>query len=154
MKGFLFKNILYYCICLYLFSNAEILYAQTDWQKWEAKQVSYELPAKAVVQMQNKNTSLTGTLLNSLKSAYSLIISDYDGDNCPFSPSCADFFVKAVEETNLLSGTLMFADRFTRDMNLFKNSDHYFLHKNGKYFDPPGNYTLNLQKIKFKLESD
>ena len=134
-----------------LFLVVSTAYSQTDWQKWEAKQVSYELPTKSVVQAQNENASLTGTLLNSLKSVYSFLISDYDGDNCPFSPSCADFFVEAVEETNLLSGTLMFADRFTRDMNVFKGVNHYQLHKNGKYFDPAINYTLNLQKIKFKM---
>lgn len=134
-----------------LFVVVSSAYSQTDWQKWEARQVSYELPTKAVVQTQNKNTFLTGTLLNSLKSTYSFLISDYDGDNCPFSPSCADFFVEAVGETNLFSGTLMFADRFTRDMNVFKGVNHYQLHKSGKYFDPVSNYTLNLQKIKFEM---
>ena len=140
------RKILY--ILFFLVSTA---YSQTDWQKWEAKQVSYELPTKSAAQTQNESASLTGTLLNSLKSVYSFLISDYDGDNCPFSPSCANFFVEAVEETNLISGTLMFADRFTRDMNVFKGVNHYSLHKNGKYFDPAINYTLNLQKIKFEM---
>lgn len=134
-----------------LFVFVSTAYSQTDWQKWEAKQVSYELPTKSVAQTHNENISLNGTLLNSLKSAYSFLISNYDGDNCPFSPSCANFFVEAVGETNLLAGTLMFADRFTRDMNVFKGVNHYQLHKSGKYFDPVVNYTLNLQKIKFEM---
>lgn len=134
-----------------LFLVVSTAYPQTDWQKWEAKQVSYELPTKSAAQTQNEKASLSGTILNSLKSAYSFLISDYDGDNCPFSPSCANFFVEAVDETNLLPGTLMFADRFTRDMNVFKGVNHYSLHKSGKYFDPAGNYTLNLEKIKFEM---
>ena len=134
-----------------LFSLVSTAYSQTDWRKWEAKQVSYELPTKSAAQTQNESDSLTGTMLNSLKSVYSFLISDYDGDNCPFSPSCANFFVEAVEETNMLTGTFMFADRFTRDMNIFKGVNHYSLYKNEKYFDPAINYTLNLQKIKLEM---
>ena len=134
-----------------LFLVVSTAYSQTDWQKWEAKQVSYELPTKPTAQTQDESASLTGTLLNSLKSSYSFLISDYDGDNCPFSPSCANFFVEAVEETNMLTGTFMFADRFTRDMNIFKGVNHYSLYKNEKYFDPAINYTLNLQKIKLEM---
>jgi putative component of membrane protein insertase Oxa1/YidC/SpoIIIJ protein YidD len=128
-----------------------VSFAQTDWQKWEAKQVSYLLPTKPGVISTTENES---SLLNPLKSIYSFLISDYDGENCPFSPSCADFFVQAAGQTNLFHGILIFADRFTRDINVFKGAGHYALHKNGKYFDPPGNYTLNLHRIKFEPEKD
>lgn len=129
-------------------------FAQTDWQRWEAKKVSYLLPTINEKKDSTEQKSFSGIVLNSLKTIYSITISDYDGDNCPFTPSCAEFFVESVEETNLLNGILMFADRFTRDMNFMKDTHHYSLHKNGKYFDPPHNYTLNLQQIKFEPENN
>jgi len=132
---------------IFLFS-CSILSAQVDWQKWEAKQVSFQLPSFSENELtQDSSTSIS--VLKSFKSVYSFFISDLDGENCPFSPSCSNFLIDAVKETDFLSGTLMFADRFTRDMNIFKGNSHYSLHKSGKYFDPAYNYTLNLQSIKF-----
>lgn len=134
-------------IYIFLFS-CSILSAQVDWQKWEAKRVSFQLPSFAGEELV-QDSSVSISILKSLKSVYSFFISDLDGENCPFSPSCSNFFIDAVKETNLISGTLMFADRFIRDMNIFKGNGHYALHKSGKYFDPAYNYTLNLQSIKF-----
>lgn len=128
---------------IFLFS-CTILYAQVDWQKWEAKQVSFQLPSFAGEEL-SQESSASISILKSLKSVYSFFISDLDGDNCPFSPSCSNFYIDAVKETNLFSGTLIFADRFTRDMNIFKGHGHYSLHKSGKYFDPAINYVLNLR---------
>ncbi len=128
-------------VFLYLAINSFAL-AQTDWHKWEAKNISYRLPIMTELRIQNENKSVTKTILNSLKNLYSLTISNYDGDNCPFSPSCSEFFVEAVEQTNIFTGFLIFADRFTRDMNFLKDNNHYTLHKNGKYFDPPSDYTF------------
>ncbi len=132
---------------IFLFS-CSLLSAQVDRQKWEAKQVSFQLPSFSESELTQGSSASIG-ILKSLKSVYSFFISDLDGDNCPFSPSCSNFFIDAVKETNLFSGTLMFADRFTRDMNIFKSNSHYSLHKSGKYFDPVYKYTLNLQSIKF-----
>lgn len=137
-----------------LFLLATLSFAQTDWQKWEAKDVSYLLPSINEKKVNVEQTSITGFVLNSLKNIYSYTISDYDGNNCPFTPSCAEFFVESAEATNIVTGFLMFADRFTRDMNFLKDANHYSLHKNGKYFDPPRNYTLNLQQIKFEPDND
>ncbi|KAF0151332.1 MAG: hypothetical protein FD143_2000 [Ignavibacteria bacterium] len=131
---------------------ASFSFAQTDWQKWEAKDISYLLPAKNEQKLLTRNSSLVGTVLNSLKSVYSFTISNYDGDNCPFTPTCAVFFVESVERTNIAAGILMFADRFTRDMNFLKDTYRYSLHKNGKHFDPPSNYTLNSHQIIFEPE--
>ena len=41
----------------------------------------------------------------------------------------------------------MFADRFTRDLNLFKKG-HYPLYKTGKFYDPVTNYKLLSNEIK------
>ncbi len=136
------------------FLLASFSFAQTDWQKWEAKEVNYQLLTKPDSKSLTENSSLIGNVLRSLKKVYSFTISDYDGDNCPFTPSCADFFVESVETTNIVTGILMFADRFTRDINFFKNTNRYILHKNGKFFDPPGKYTLNFHKIKFEPDNN
>lgn len=134
---------------IYLFLTiTSFALAQTDWQKWEAKNISYLFPTNTEQRIQNENMSVPGTILNSLKNLYSIAISNYDGDNCPFSPSCSEFFVEAVWQTNIFTGFLIFADRFTRDMNFLKDKNHYLIHKNGKYFDPPSDYTFSKEKEK------
>lgn len=138
------RNIIFFTI---LFSIP--LYAQTELRKWEAKEISYTLPASVKRDYKIDTTNAGLTFLSLLRNTYYFFISDLDGDNCPFTPSCSKFFMDAVKETNVLKGLLMFSDRFTRDMNIFKGNDHYKLGNNGKLIDPPYNYTLNLQKIKF-----
>ena len=96
-----------------------------DWQKWGKENYSYRIPEDQ--QQRNyslKNENTCGTILKSFADIYWFFISDVDGDNCSFNPTCSAFFVQAVKETNILQGTLMFADRFTRDLNLFK-LNHY-----------------------------
>jgi len=120
--------------------------AQTDWERWE--KIDF------VSQFQNLGKSENETLqkssfLSVLKDSYSFLISDLDGDNCPFYPTCSNFFVHAVHETNILKGTLMFADRFTRDSNLFKSKLHYAYHISGKLYDPIDNYLLADSSIIF-----
>jgi putative component of membrane protein insertase Oxa1/YidC/SpoIIIJ protein YidD len=122
------------------------LQAQTDWERWE--KVDF------VSQFQNLGKGENETLqkssfLSVLKDSYSFLISDLDGDNCPFYPTCSNFFVHAVHETNILKGTLMFADRFTRDSNLFKSKLHYAYHISGKLYDPIDNYLLADSSIIF-----
>jgi putative component of membrane protein insertase Oxa1/YidC/SpoIIIJ protein YidD len=116
--------------------------------KWEAKQISYELPITHLHEYTIDKSSFGMTILSSFRNIYYFFISDLDGDNCPFYPSCSAFFIQSVKETNILNGGLMFADRFTRDLNLLKGMNHYPIYKSGKFFDPPFNYTLNSQKIK------
>ena len=125
-------------------------FAQTDWQHWDAKSVSYELHSAEKKDYSVDSSSSSNSFLSILRNGYYFLISDLDGDNCPFNPSCSRFFVDAVKETNLFQGILMFADRFTRDLNFLRSHSQYQLKKNGKFFDPAYNYTLNLQKIKFQ----
>jgi putative component of membrane protein insertase Oxa1/YidC/SpoIIIJ protein YidD len=86
-------------------------------------------------------------MLKTFVNGYWFFISGVDGDNCPFQPSCSSFFVESVKETNLIQGILMFADRFTRDINFYKREEHYPRAGNGRYFDPASLYTLKKEKI-------
>ncbi len=114
--------------------------AQQELMKWEGEKISYLLPASSHSRIQPKEGN---SLLSEFKFFYKNFVSEYDGDNCPFYPSCSNFFVEAVEETNLLNGSLLFADRFTRDMNFFKYYNHYPLDKSGKFYDPVQKYLHN-----------
>ena len=122
------------------------LQAQTDWERWE------KLDGDSKIQNYDKKVikpAKESSFLSILKDSYSFFISDLDGDNCPFYPTCSAFFVHAVHETNILKGTLMFVDRFTRDSNLFKSKSHYAYHISGKLYDPIENYLLSDSSIIF-----
>ena len=125
-------------------------FSQTDWVKWEKADYRYE----KTNQFRHRNYSfdtenVTNLVVKSFTNAYWFFISDLDGDNCPFRPSCSAFFVESVKETNLIQGMLMFFDRFTRDYNIYKRYEHYPRVKDGHYYDPVTFYTLNENKIKY-----
>jgi putative component of membrane protein insertase Oxa1/YidC/SpoIIIJ protein YidD len=88
-------------------------------------------------------------LMKSFANAYWFFISDVDGDNCPFRPTCSSFFLQSVNETNIFQASLMFFDRFTRDINIEKGHNHYPRQRAGYYYDPAQNYTLNQGRIKY-----
>jgi putative component of membrane protein insertase Oxa1/YidC/SpoIIIJ protein YidD len=118
-------------------------YTQSKAVKWGRADISYTLP----VREHNHNYSYSGeTVLSAVPKTvimgYWFFISDVDGDNCPFYPSCSSFFMESVKETNIIQGSLMFADRFTRDINVFNRTSKYPEIRNGRYYDPPGKYVL------------
>lgn len=123
------------------------IYCQSDWQRWGAKEVSYELRQVEKKDYTLDKSGIINSTMSLFKNTYYFLISDLDGDNCPFHPTCSNFFVQSVKETNIFKGALMFADRFTRDLNLFKKG-HYSFYKNGKYYDPVENYKLSSNEIK------
>ncbi len=88
-------------------------------------------------------------MLKSLADVYWIFISDVDGDNCSFSPTCSNFFIQSVQQTNLFQGTIMFFDRFTRDMDIFKKYNQYPRVTDGHFYDPPSLYTLDETKINY-----
>ncbi len=135
-------------IYLSLLSLTYNLNAQTDWVRWEGKETLYELPAIHHHDNTVDKSSFGMILLSVLRNTYYFFISDLDGDNCPFEPSCSAFFLQSVKETSIFKGSLMFADRFTRDINFFKGTDHYPLLTSRKFSDPANNYTLHSEKIK------
>jgi putative component of membrane protein insertase Oxa1/YidC/SpoIIIJ protein YidD len=133
-----------------IFISALNIYSQTDWKKWGKADINYEIKSEN----HNRNYSLTGnnageTALKALAITYWVFISEVDGDNCPFSPTCSSFFLQSVKETNIIQGALMFSDRFTRDMNVFDRFSHYPIAANRHFYDPPSLYTLNYTKIKY-----
>jgi len=118
------------------------LSAQTDWHRWQKAEINYSEKIENHERNYSINTSdPVEFLLKSPAVVYWFFISDVDGDNCPFEPSCSSFFLASVKASNLIAGTLMFADRFTRDINVY-NRSNYRVTKNRRLADPPENYLL------------
>ncbi len=127
-----------------------MLSAQTEMHKWGKAVISYQAYTPANERSYGiEKGSLSNILVDGFTHAYWILISDVDGDNCPFTPSCSSFFVESVKETNIFQGTLMFADRLTRDTNFFNRQYHYPFSKNGRLYDIPSNYKLNAAEIKY-----
>lgn len=119
------------------------LFSQTDWEKWGKAETDYTIKDNYRHRNYNFNSDNAGNfVVKFFANAYWFFVSDLDGDNCPFRPSCSAFFVEAVKETNIFQGTLMFFDRFTRDTNVFKEGK-YPREKSGHYYDPSSLYTLS-----------
>jgi len=138
-------------ICLFCFTN---LPAQQDWKKWEKKEFNYSINSSFTKRIYDFNSDNAGEfILKSLTFTYWFFISDVDGDNCPFRPSCSAFFMNAVSETNIIQGALMFADRFTRDINIFKKGN-YPVSIEGYYYDPVSLYSLSENKINYKPSNE
>lgn len=137
------KNLL-----LVIMLTFSLLKAQTDFEKWSAKEIPYTILSSNDYKYE-KTTGFVNTLIKTSQSIYKFLFSDLDGDNCPFYPSCSKFFDESIRTTNILKGTLMFVDRFTRDVNFFKGNTHYPRYVNGKFYDPVINYTLIPQKINY-----
>jgi putative component of membrane protein insertase Oxa1/YidC/SpoIIIJ protein YidD len=140
MNKFLF--ILFFC--------CSFIYAQTDWARWEKADIDYAKQSnkdKRAYSISGNN--LPETFIKSLASAYWFFISDLDGDNCPFHPSCSAFLIESVKETNLPQGVLMFFDRFTRDLNIFNRADKYPRIGTFHFYDPVQLYTLGENKINY-----
>ena len=125
-------------------------FSQADWIRWEKADYRYEKPDEFRHRDYSYDTEdATNLIAKSFVNAYWFFISDVDGDNCPFRPTCSEFFVESVKETNIFQGTLMFFDRFTRDSNIYKRSQHYPRVKDGHYYDPITLYTLNEERIDY-----
>lgn len=124
-------------------------FCQIDNLKWKKADLSYELPDHFRHRDYSFESDNAGEFLKkSFVNAYWFFISDVDGDNCPFHPSCSSFFVDATGETNVFQATLMFSDRLTRDTNPVK-INKYPMDKSGHYFDPAENYTLDYEEINY-----
>ena len=125
-------------------------FCQIDNLKWQKADLSYEklvLSNRREYSFESENAG--EFLMKSITNAYWFFISDVDGDNCPFRPTCSTFFLQSINETNIFQASLMFFDRFTRDMNIATRHDHYPKVSDGYFYDPPQNYTLNQGKIKY-----
>ncbi|MGK9368574.1 membrane protein insertion efficiency factor YidD [Melioribacter sp. Ez-97] len=123
-------------VYLFILILSGSLYAQSEWTKWSAVDINYTRVNINAAQTQ------TGDFLSLLANGYRYFISDLDGDNCPFEPSCSAFFVRSIKTEGIVKGFLMFSDRFVRDINFFKGLEDYPVSENGKYYDPPEIYSL------------
>jgi putative component of membrane protein insertase Oxa1/YidC/SpoIIIJ protein YidD len=140
------SRLIFVFISFFLFTSQS--FSQTDWVKWGKAEVSYEIKkAEFPEETKEESGGIITSILSLTRKVYAFFISDVDGDNCPFYPSCSNFYVKSVKEEGIIKGTLMFADRFTRDLNFLKSASHYPRHISGRFYDPPENYTLNSDKI-------
>lgn len=136
-------------ICLVLFTSAPVRAQETDWQRWGKREIQYASMPGSDNSEAKEERSLGSFLLGTSHRLYGFLISDLDGDNCPFEPTCSNFFIQSVKATNIFQGSLMFFDRFTRDMNLLK-INHYPLTPDRKHFtDPVINYMLHPERIKY-----
>ena len=125
-------------------------FCQTEDLKWKKADISYEKPDEFRHRNYSFEANDVGSLIKkSFANSYWFFISDVDGDNCPFNPTCSAFLIESVEKTNIFQGTLMFFDRFTRDMNIYKRDEHYPRVKSGHYFDPASNYALVKERIDY-----
>ncbi|MBN1639464.1 MAG: membrane protein insertion efficiency factor YidD [Ignavibacteriales bacterium] len=136
-------------VLVLLFATCSILICQPEYEEWSAVDVSYEVNSISEPQLKLDRTNIFTTVMSAVRNGYQIIISDVDGDNCPFYPSCSNFFVQAIKKTNIFQAVPMFFDRFTRDSNLFKDATQYPFYKTGRLYDPVDNYTLNPKNIKF-----
>jgi len=141
------NNFKLFIILLFISTSA---FCQIDNLKWQKAGLSYEKPDNFIPRNYSfESNNASEFITNSLANAYWFFISDVDGDNCPFRPSCSVFFLEAAKETNIFQASLMFFDRFTRDMNFVKGMNHYPHVRSGYLYDPPQNYTLNQGRINY-----
>jgi len=146
----------YRCSFLYYFIPIFLLlflttstFCQLDNLKWKKADILYEKPDEYRKRNYSFQADNAGEFIKkSFVNAYWFFISDVDGDNCPFTPSCSSFFMDATEETNIFQATLMFSDRLTRDTNPIKKN-RYPNGISGHYYDPASNYTLNQGRIEY-----
>jgi len=123
-------------------------FAQTDWQRWEKSEASYAPERKPVERSYRiDGSNPVNVFLKGAAVSYWVFVSDVDGDNCPFTPSCSSFFLESVKESNIIQGTLLFADRFTRDFNVFNRND-YHVTRFGRLDDPPEKYLVTIPSHK------
>jgi putative component of membrane protein insertase Oxa1/YidC/SpoIIIJ protein YidD len=112
--------------------------------RWGKAELLYEKPISSSKRDYTiKGENSVERIVNGGIKLYWFMISDVDGDNCPFHPTCSSFLSESVKQTNIFTGTLMFADRFTRDMNFYKRESRYARVKGGKLYDPPEQYLIN-----------
>lgn len=127
-------------ISLLLWTTA---FSQSERLRWEKASVSYKVDQSSEARDYSYTSKdISHLIVKSFTNVYWFLISDQDGDNCPFYPSCSSFLVNAVEETNLIQGTLMFFDRFTRDASFAGRHLRYSKHISGRLYDPSCYYTF------------
>lgn len=141
-------NILYVSLIFFLLQFT--IYPQSDWVRWEKSDPTYQIKYSYIERNYDLSIeSVSDIIVKPIINSYWFFISDVDGANCPFQPSCSSFLVQSIKETNIFQGVVMFFDRFTRDTNVFGRETHYPRFGDKHFYDPVTLYTLDKQKIKF-----
>lgn len=138
----------------YLFSILLItqvaIYSQTDWVRWEKSDLTYQFKNNYLERDYDLSIeSVSDVIVKPVINAYWFFVSDVDGANCPFQPSCSSFLVQSIKETNVFQGVVMFFDRFTRDTNIFGRHEHYPRFGKNYFYDPVSLYTLEEENINY-----
>ena len=137
-------------LLLVLFLSQFTIHSQTDWVRWEKSDPPYNIKDTYLEREYDLSIkSISDVLVKPVINAYWFFISDVDGANCPFNPTCSSFLVQSISETNPIKGLLMFFDRFTRDTNIYGRQEHYPRFGNTHFYDPITLYTLDEKKINF-----
>jgi putative component of membrane protein insertase Oxa1/YidC/SpoIIIJ protein YidD len=145
---YLIKNKKYFFLILLFLTST--IYSQTDWIRWEKSDPTYQIRTSDLEREFDFTIELASDLIiKPVINTYWFFISDVDGANCPFNPSCSSFLVQSIKETNPVQGVFMFFDRFTRDTNIFGRSEHYPRIGKNHFYDPVTLYSLDAKKIKF-----
>lgn len=135
---------------LYILIFQFTIYSQIDWVRWEKSDPTYQIEDTYLEREYDLSIkSAADVIVKPVINTYWFFISDVDGANCPFHPSCSSFLVQSMKETNIIRGTLMFFDRFTRDTNAFGRHEHYPRFGTNHYYDPISLYALDETKIKY-----
>jgi len=133
-----------------LFIYQVAIYSQTDWVRWEKSDLTYQLKNNYLERDYDLSIeSVSDVIVKPVINAYWFFVSDVDGANCPFQPSCSSFLVQSIKETNVFQGVVMFFDRFTRDTNIFGRHEHYPRYGKNHFYDPVSLYTLEEENINY-----
>ena len=124
--------------------------SQTDWVRWEKSDLTYQLKNNYLEREYDLSVeSVSDVIVKPVINAYWFFVSDVDGANCPFQPSCSSFLVQSIKETNVFQGVVMFFDRFTRDTNIFGRHEHYPRYGKNHFYDPVSLYTFEEENINY-----
>lgn len=133
---------------MFLFQLA--IYSQTDWVRWEKSNPTYQIKDSYIERDYDLSvSSISDIIVKPIFYSYWFFVSDVDGANCPFQPSCSSFLLQSLKQTNFAQGILMFFDRFTRDTNFINRQQHYPYYDNAHFYDPVENYALDSKRIKY-----
>ena len=135
---------------LFLFIPQLAVFSQTDWVRWEKSDPTYQLKNYYLEREYDLSIeSVSDVIVKPVINTYWFFVSDVDGANCPFQPSCSSFLVQSIKETNVFQGVVMFFDRFTRDTNIFGRHEHYPRYGKNHFYDPVSLYTLEEENINY-----
>lgn len=127
----------FFLVLLFVFQ----IYAQADWVRWE-KVNNYLIENSNCENKWDEPSDLHNEKIFNFADLflrfYKISISDFDGDNCRFHPSCSEFFVESTKINSLFTSALLFFDRLTRDTNILSNGSYKII--NNKFYDPPSDY--------------